>query len=186
MHWKFPIIGPIHPGPSGHAGEAHTYFEHVAPYVEQGLVESVATVPVHATYGPVQGVTEIMVHLYATHAAFALEHEAFVPPLAPAHVQVDDPPHDPATLEVDVPTEHAYWTALLHTPFTGQAWVLQDWLVAPTVPQTESELWVQDCEVPGFAVRQAASASTEPSYLRHWTVRDWVPFPFPVQEDVRL
>lgn len=60
---------------------------------------------------------------------------------------------------------------------------LQDWEVAPTAQQTESVPWVHDWEVPGFAARQLASASTDPSYLRHCTARDWAPFPFLVQED---
>lgn len=59
-------------------------------------------------------------------ATFALEQLALVHQFNQAHVHVDDPQQDQATLEVDVPREHEYCTALLHAQFIGQACVLQD------------------------------------------------------------
>lgn len=47
LHWKLPIMGPTHPGPSGQAGELQTYIEHVAPYVEHAVVQLLFT-PEHS------------------------------------------------------------------------------------------------------------------------------------------
>lgn len=38
----------------------------------------------------------------------------------------------------------------------------------------------------GFAERQFASERVDPSYLRHWTVRDCKPLPFLAHEAVRV
>jgi hypothetical protein len=62
-------------------------------------------------------------------ALVLLHPVAFVPPPDPRQVQVDEPPHEPATLDADVPAEQAYCVALLHEPFTIQA--------AFAIPQTE-------------------------------------------------
>lgn len=74
--------------------------------------------------------------------------------------------------------------AVQHVPAIGHACVLHAWLnVAP--PHTASVPWVQDWEVPGFAARHSASARTAPSYRRHCTVRDRVPFEPRAQVAVR-
>ena len=52
-------------------------------------------------------------------AALAFEQLALVPPPEPEQVQVELPPHEPATLEVLVPVVQAYCTALLQAPFAG-------------------------------------------------------------------
>jgi hypothetical protein len=46
---------------------------------------------------------------HVEHAAFArLQLVAFVPPPLPRHDQVDDPPHDPATFDAEVPALQEY------------------------------------------------------------------------------
>ncbi len=59
---------------------------------------------------------------FTGHATLALLHAfaaVLVPPLIPLHHQVEDPPHDPATLDTEVvPFAQAYWVALLHHPST--------------------------------------------------------------------
>jgi hypothetical protein len=55
------------------------------------------------------------------HAAFALlQVVSVVQPNAPAQVQVEEPPQEPAALDTDAPVVHVYWIALLQTPFTAQ------------------------------------------------------------------
>jgi hypothetical protein len=44
-----------------------------------------------------------------------------VPPFAPRHDQVDDPPQDHATFADEVPTEQAYCVELSQAPFITQA-----------------------------------------------------------------
>jgi hypothetical protein len=56
------------------------------------------------------------------HGAFAiLQLTSSVPPPAPRHDQVDDPPQDPATFADEVPTEQAYCVELSQAPFITQA-----------------------------------------------------------------
>lgn len=57
----------------------------------------------------------------------------------------------------------------------GHAATLHDWLVDQTVQHEGVVVWEQIWEDEGLAERQSESASTVPSYLKHWTVRDCVP-----------
>lgn len=47
LHWKIPIMGPTHPGRSGHSGISQRNIEHVAPYVEHAVVQLLFT-PEHS------------------------------------------------------------------------------------------------------------------------------------------
>ena len=55
----------------------------------------------------------------------ALVQLALLPPPEPEQVQVELPPHDPATFAVLLPVVQLNCVALLQTPLTGQAAVLQ-------------------------------------------------------------
>jgi hypothetical protein len=77
------------------------------------------------------------------HAAFAREQFAVLPPWAPAQVQVELLPQDPATLLVLVPVVQPYCTLLLQLPLTGQAALAFEQLVSLVPPPVPTQLQVE-------------------------------------------
>lgn len=118
------------------------------------------------------------------HAAFAYEHPTAPQPLIHEHAHVLVVLQEVAPLsEYGDPTAQAPGEPE-HTPVWGHPCVLHDWERAEAAQHTASVHCVQDCETAGFAGRQAESARTTPSYLRHCTARVCVPFRFLVQDAV--
>jgi len=74
---------------------------------------------------------------FTAQAALALVQLSLVPPLAPEQVQLELPPHDPATFAVLLPALQLYCVALLHAPLMGHRALALQQLTARPVPVPE-------------------------------------------------